>query len=386
MTSTAPSTGTTCLASPSSSQAASIASMIMPQAQKMNLSAILIGCVIQSIFYGNCFFLTWRYLSQDRKADSRWFVASVILAWLLCTLSVIITVHGLWFFVVESAFHENAPAPWTVDFFLLVNSIVACLVRTLYVKRLWKLRNSLTLFNLPGRAVSAIASLVAVCLCIVDLGGSIEISVQLYTSPEDKEDMDILRPVFILIFATGIASDAILTGMMCLWLNSARTGLKRTDSIINTLIVYSIETGLFPGLVETGGMIAFFVNPASQVFLAFYLQIGVLYLSSLLTSLNARRKVQERIEQPFSVNFSALNRVYDTSSQSGTDRARASSDSSASIGHLTIPRPSHFAMRAHSDEIMLGDDKAMTPDIERPQEQLEREMLGRMRSAVVSEK
>ncbi|KAH9893555.1 hypothetical protein C8Q73DRAFT_538152 [Cubamyces lactineus] len=381
----------TCLDCLSSSATAAAAAT--SQAQKMNLSAVLAGCVVQNIFYGNCFFLVWRYLCRDRKADAGWFVASIILAWLLCTFSVIITVHGLWFFMSESIWRENASTPWTVDFFLLVNSLVACLVRMLYVQRLWKLSRSLTLFVLPGRIISAIALVAAICLCIVDLAGSIEISVRLYTTPDaDKGNVGaMLRPVFILIFATGICADAILTAMMCLWLNNARTGLKRTDSIINTLIVYSIETGLFPGLIETAGMIAFFANPGSQIFLAFYLQIGILYLSSLLTSLTARRKVQQRIDQPFSVNFSALNRVCDTTSQIGTDGgARASSDlsraPSLSVRHLAIPRPSHLVMRAHTDDILVGDNKAMTPDVERPQEQIQREMLARTHPAVVYEK
>ena len=104
--------------------------------------------------------------------------------------------------------------------------------------------------------------------------------------------------------------------------------------------------------------------------------------------LNARRKVQQRIEQPFSVNFSALNHVYDSSSQSGTvtdgdgGGVRASSEVSPSVRHLTIPRPSHLVMRAHSDDIMLGDDKAMTPDVERPQGQVERGMLDRTHPSV----
>ena len=107
-------------------------------------------------FYGNCFFLVWRYLSRDGRADSRWFVACVSIQCtshqyslishtshdqcgnigncrmvrhaqrtpyitphgdvlrLLCTLSVVITVHGLWFFVTESIMRVSASTPWHV--------------------------------------------------------------------------------------------------------------------------------------------------------------------------------------------------------------------------------------------------------------------------------
>ncbi|KAI8996628.1 hypothetical protein BD414DRAFT_208119 [Trametes punicea] len=254
------------------------------QTTKMNLGAILIGCVIQNLFYGNCFFLAWRYFAKDRRGDPWWFLGAVALAWILSSLSVAITVHGLWFFVMESMFHKTARTPWTVDFFLFMNSAVATVVRLLYVCRLWKLCQSLT--HLRGRALSAGVLLLTILLCCVELAGSIEISVRLlHSNGSERGDVgNTLKPIFYLIFATGLSADAILTVMMCLWLHSARTGFKRTDSIINTMIVYTIETGLFPSLVETGGMIAFIVNSNSQIFLAFYLQIGVLYLTSLLTS------------------------------------------------------------------------------------------------------
>ena len=95
MTSTLSSAACLITSSPSVDAASS-----MMQAQKMNLSAILAGCVVQNMyvtslysvralasralaerkatsFYGNCFFLVWRYLSRDGRADSRWFVACV---------------------------------------------------------------------------------------------------------------------------------------------------------------------------------------------------------------------------------------------------------------------------------------------------------------------
>ncbi|OSD04887.1 hypothetical protein PYCCODRAFT_1433231 [Trametes coccinea BRFM310] len=359
--------------------AASAASVAAPfaEAEKMNLGAILLGCVIQNLFYGNCFFLAWSYFSKGRTKDPWWFHSVIAVAWIMTSLSVAIAVHGLYFFVIESMFNTNGATPWTVDFFLFVNSIVANLARSLYVYRISLLCRSLTYFR--WRALSAVALMLAVLLCLVELAGSIDISVTLYTSDSAHRGQTGVRlePIFYLIFATGLSADAILTAMMCLWLHSARTGFKRTDSIINIMIVYTIETGLFPSLVETGGMIAFIVNSTSQIFLAFYLQIGVLYLTSLLTSLGARRKIQQRIQQPITLNFSALH----ASSCNGTQTTNAGSSEPSEP--LDVIQPVSLAMHAESrysgarlrvleEELM---EKGVTPDIERPQEQLERDML-----------
>ncbi|KAI0351377.1 hypothetical protein OH77DRAFT_950707 [Trametes cingulata] len=331
--------------------------------QRMNLGSILIGGFIQAIFYGNLFSLTWRYYTRDRRADPWWFNAAVGLAWLLCTLSVAITIQGLWFFIFQSFTTSRALAPWTIDFYLFVNSMIATVVRLLYIYRLAKLCRTLTYFR--RRALSTVVLLFTAVLCMVELAGSIDISVRLLRSQAaTRGDVGShLKPVFYLIFATGLSADIILTILMCFWLYSARTGIQRTDSVINTMIVYSIQTGLFPSIVETGGMIAFIVAPQSQTFLAFYIQIGVLYLSSLLTSLNTRRLVQQRIQRPITVNFSALN---DDFGSETTDRGSRSTGPQQPV----VQESRHLRMPEGALE-----EKALTPDVERPQEHLEREML-----------
>lgn len=137
--------------------------------QHMNLGAILIGCIIQAMyvciaitgparadacicrFYGNMFSLAWRYYTAGRGGDPLWFRVSVriinaasfihTLRWVtiisdrtcvvgallahrhrmagadghcrfICTFSVAVSVHGLWFFVVEFLFQKCTEAPW----------------------------------------------------------------------------------------------------------------------------------------------------------------------------------------------------------------------------------------------------------------------------------
>ncbi|KAL1940764.1 hypothetical protein VTO73DRAFT_7805 [Trametes versicolor] len=289
----------------------------------MNLGAILIGCIIQAMFYGNMFSLAWRYYTAGRGGDPLWFRVSIGLAWFICTFSVAVSVHGLWFFVVEFLFQKCTEAPWTVDFYLLINSIVATLVRLLYVYRLGKLCRTSVIFR--GRALAMILLGLTVILCVVEMAASATISSRLYVTDTALTGREgpYLRPIFYLLFASGWSANLILTGIMCLWLHSARTGLHRTDSVINNMIVYTLETGLFPSLIETIGMITFIVAPERQVYIAFYIQIGLLYLSSLLTSLNKRQFVQGLIRKPLSLNFSILNDASINREPSPTDRGHS---------------------------------------------------------------
>ncbi|KAI0630624.1 hypothetical protein C8Q77DRAFT_217119 [Trametes polyzona] len=252
---------------------------------EMNLGALLVGCVVQAIFYGDLFSLPWRYDTRGRGGDPWSFIVCINRhRMLLCTFSVAITAHGLWFFVIESFSRQDLNAPWTVD------NVEAYL------------QNS-----------HIFAGVQSPPWCSCSRSSSV-IRTSLAPSPSQSDYSDVrrnsgpdLKPLFYLIFATGLCADALLTGMMCLCLHNARTGFHRTDPIINRMIVDAIQSGLFPSLVETGGMIAFIAVPQTQIYIAFYIQIGVLYLCSLLTSLNTRQYVHRRTSQPISLNFSMLN-------------------------------------------------------------------------------
>ncbi|KAH9857275.1 hypothetical protein C2E23DRAFT_382502 [Lenzites betulinus] len=273
----------------------------------MDLRALLVACVTQAVFYGHAFSLAWRYFRRSQRTDPRWFDAAIGAAWLLCTFSLGATTYNIWYYFVHIGLEKHTTiAPWTVDFFLTINSAVATLVRFLYVYRLAKLCQILSYFR--WRLFSAIMLVLAVLLCIVELVSAIHISRDLYSSSHASKIRTgfLEKPLFYVMFATGFAADAILTGTMCLWLHNARTGLHRTDSVINNMILYAVETGLLPSLVETSGMIAFVVAPQTQIFLAFFAQVGVLYLNSLLTSLGTRGLVHQRIRQPLSLNCSIL--------------------------------------------------------------------------------
>ncbi|OJT02963.1 hypothetical protein TRAPUB_6502, partial [Trametes pubescens] len=257
----------------------------------MNLGAILVGCIIQAMFYGNMFSLAWRYYTVGRGGDPWWYNVSI-------------------------------GAAWSVNFYLLINSIVATLVRLLYVYRLGKLCQTPVISR--GRPLVMILLGLSVMLCVVEMAASATISSRLYVTDTAMTGREgtYLRPIFYLLFATGWSADLILTGIMCIWLHSARTGFHRTDSAINNMIVYTLETGIYimilhaialyltlyqgsfqgvfarhpslghnsassaaeSSLIETIGMVTFIIAPETQIFIAFYIQIGLLYLSSLLIS------------------------------------------------------------------------------------------------------
>ncbi|KAF8801141.1 hypothetical protein BYT27DRAFT_7198636 [Phlegmacium glaucopus] len=81
----------------------------------------------------------------------------------------------------------------------------------------------------------------------------------------------------------------LIAGSLCVLLHGSRTDYKKTNAIINSLIVYAINRCLLTlvvGIVET---IMFSIMPKSLWYLAIDFVYGKLYANSLLATLNSRQ-------------------------------------------------------------------------------------------------
>ncbi|KZS88743.1 hypothetical protein SISNIDRAFT_459370 [Sistotremastrum niveocremeum HHB9708] len=80
-----------------------------------------------------------------------------------------------------------------------------------------------------------------------------------------------------------VSSDVVITLSMCYYLYKGRTGYKRTDTLLTTLIIYSINTGISQALPEN---VAFFA--------VFEVTIE-LFANAMITSLNTRTQLRSRL-------------------------------------------------------------------------------------------
>jgi len=117
-------------------------------------------------------------------------------------------------------------------------------------------------------------------------------------------------PSLIWVTTLGLGSaavaDLLIAGSMVFLLKRARTGIPRTDSIITTLIIYAINTGLTTSIVAVICVVCFAFMPINFIWLSFFWILGKLYANSLLANLNARetlrgpRSRQETVILPLS--------------------------------------------------------------------------------------
>ncbi|PIL32386.1 hypothetical protein GSI_05632 [Ganoderma sinense ZZ0214-1] len=87
-------------------------------------------------------------------------------------------------------------------------------------------------------------------------------------------------------------ADGLLTGVLVNLLHTQRTGVKRMDRIVDTLIVYGINTGLLTGVVTLGSLLFSLICPNNLIYAGFAIVATKMYANSLLAALNTRSSLR----------------------------------------------------------------------------------------------
>jgi len=96
---------------------------------------------------------------------------------------------------------------------------------------------------------------------------------------------------------------------MVLLLRRQRTGFQKTDGMINTMIIYSINTGAVTSVVAIATAITFALKQFHFVVLALAPPLGALYTICLLANLHSRTEIRRRYfasTQQISIPMKAL--------------------------------------------------------------------------------
>jgi len=84
------------------------------------------------------------------------------------------------------------------------------------------------------------------------------------------------------------SSDISIAASLVYLLRGSRSGFKQTQSMVNKLIMFSINTGLVTSICAIMAFVSVLAWPDTFLYIALYLLISRLYANSLLATLNAR--------------------------------------------------------------------------------------------------
>ncbi|KAI6033984.1 hypothetical protein BKA83DRAFT_4183361 [Pisolithus microcarpus] len=243
--------------------------------------AYLIGVVISAVLYGvTCVQVWYYYVSYPTDP---WHIKSLVFAVFASdTVHQALVTHSAYIYLVSDITNPAGlqDLVWSLIVEVLFNAITAFLVQCFLSMRVYRLSNKsipVTVIVMSSVIAEFVLSItyVAKALPIQTFAGLLE-----------------LKGISSAVNATTAASDVLIAGCLCFLLQKSRTGFRRSDTMINKLMLFSLNTGLLTGIFAVASLISISVWPDAFIYIAFYFCVGRLYCNSLLATLNARRIIR----------------------------------------------------------------------------------------------
>lgn len=251
--------------------------------------AILLGtcfaCGLTGIVFVQCLLYFKLY-----PGDYAWMKFLVVLVWGLDLMHTVLIISAVWQSVITNYDKpENMDIiPSALGLSVAVTAAITFLVHGFFANRIRMLMKRLYI-AIP---VVILAFFRLFCACI---STSEIIRLKHYSL--------FIRPYPAWIFTSGVTLSAsveiIITTTMIIFLESRKTGFANMNHIINSLILYTLETGGITALVTVTSLLCWLLMRHNLIFLGMHFAIAKLYANSLLATLNTRKRLQmDRVGGP----------------------------------------------------------------------------------------
>ncbi|KAJ6529903.1 hypothetical protein DFH09DRAFT_153781 [Mycena vulgaris] len=248
------------------------------------MGSMLLGVIVSAILYGisllQCLYYFTRY---DR--DPVYLKALVASTVVLDSLHLGFVIHTVYHYLISNYYKNEAMQSmiWSVSLEAVPTGVTASLVQSFYAYRVWRMSHH-NVF-LTG----------VIMLLVVATSACGTAWVVLAMEAGTYERLLSISPLTISINALSTGADVIITSTLCFMLQQTRPASLETETMINRLILFTINTGLLTSLCAIASLISLIASPRTLIYASFYFCIGRLYSNSLLASLNARAVIRGQI-------------------------------------------------------------------------------------------
>ncbi|KAI1786239.1 hypothetical protein LXA43DRAFT_1111420 [Ganoderma leucocontextum] len=272
---------------------------------KEALGCIIIGLIVSSILYGITVLQTYIYYKENPKDLVRVKVLVGIVFFLDTVASASITAGAFIFFVNDfgrQATLVNTPPSLALE--TAANALIATLTQLFFAYRLYivsrKNRVLVSVIvspnpNLVHATVQLLTRAVGkLVLAILSLGPAAWTAV-FFLGASSLFNLGLPKVRVIASLATGLPAicDILIAWGLCYYLHTSRSGFKKSDTVIDRLMLYTIECGALTAVCQTCILVTFAALPGRIIFIPFQLVVGKLYCNALLASLNVRWRIRE---------------------------------------------------------------------------------------------
>lgn len=255
------------------------------------VGAVFVGCLLSTLFFGVTITQTVNYF-QISHSDG-WFVHIVVFVSLIAdVVHAVLVAHGTYMYSVRlvGAPQNLLLIPRAFLPLTLLTGISVAFVRCFFVRRIWYLSKK-NFFVTGIQVVIMFGSFVAAAAAGIRML-ALHTFQQLSGSPW----------IIYSTMGAAMAADISIACTMCYYLYTSSTGFSGTSSLINTLVLYVVGTGLITVVWDILETTLYSVYGDTLLFSIFFLSLSKLYVNALLASLNARSMMQRRREPAYFIS------------------------------------------------------------------------------------
>jgi len=294
----------------------------------------LVGIILFALTFGVFSSQLYTYFFKYPK-DAVWMKCMVTAMWVVAAFQLSTNIHMIYVYLVADFGQVNKLKYATWDWLLYVacTSIIATCVQSFFARRVFILtRQPILRWAVTGIIISL--SLVQTIIGFVVMAKCYQVKAFL--------DFKAVTWGVDLWLGCACACDVIIALAMCYFLHTSRTGIKRTDQLINRLMAYAIQTGALTSIVEIICLATFTGSQFHFGHILVVFPLSGLYSTSLMANLHARHPTAADYYGGDSTNVISLDPA---SGASGSVRHRKH--------ELSLPQ---FATVAYTTETTLHDD------------------------------
>ncbi|OCH92426.1 hypothetical protein OBBRIDRAFT_451171 [Obba rivulosa] len=272
------------------------------------LGALVIGGMVTAALYGVTTIQSYIYFHQAGK-DSLIFKFVVGFLWILDTSHQVFICHAVYKYTVTD--YGNVLAlttfTWSIIGTVFVTAIMDVIVRSIFCYRIWRFsKNWFVVALIMICSLGEFGSMMAFAI-----GDQIGLHTNFPAEHSFSSD-------FYFGVVISIVSDTLIAISQVILLWKRRTRIPRTNTVIRTLMAYSINTGLVTSICALILGVTWATMPGNLIYDAFFAALPTLLFNALLATLNARQELRDMAKGNFNLISIPLSAVAPTSSTMST--------------------------------------------------------------------
>jgi hypothetical protein len=250
------------------------------------LGAFFVGVIFSSILYGVTLLQVYLYYTEHSSKDGVFLKSFVAALMVLDSIHLAFLCHGFYISAVTNFgnYLADLHAPWSLVVQSLIGVFVTTCIQQFYAIRVYQLSQKKNIY-MP-LVISAISA--------TELGFAVVFTVksfQMGTYLDSAQSVPYGASALSLEVLCGI----FITTCMVYYVLQQRSGAKRTNRVVNLVILYIINSGALNLVFASTCLVTYVTFPTTLIYAPFFFVLVRLYVCSFITILNSRVNVRSRL-------------------------------------------------------------------------------------------